>query len=121
LGRDFGSMQWVQQNLSNPGWLWQAAQRFLQQQLWWPMYIQQFLLRDVLEKVEAMLGQVTESDNVGSYWTNATQFVRTIWVMLTACQHARCFQVKRFISCLCQIAVRTARERTMMLCRCNRN
>jgi len=33
LGRDFGSMQWVQQNLSNPGWLWQAAQRFLQQQL----------------------------------------------------------------------------------------
>jgi len=25
------------------------------------------LLRDVLEKVEAMLGQVTESDNVGSY------------------------------------------------------
>jgi hypothetical protein len=31
------------------------------------MYIQQLLLRDVLEKVEAMLGQVTESDNVGSY------------------------------------------------------
>jgi len=29
--------------------------------------------------------------------------------------------VKRFISCLCQIAVRTARERTMLLCRCNRN
>jgi len=33
LGRDFGSMQWVQQNLQNPGWLWQAAQRFLQQQM----------------------------------------------------------------------------------------
>ncbi len=31
------------------------------------MYIQQLLLRDVLEKLEAMLGQVTEFDNAGSY------------------------------------------------------
>lgn len=33
LGRDFGSLQWVQQNLQNPGWLWTTAQRFMQQQL----------------------------------------------------------------------------------------
>ena len=33
LGRDFGSVKWFQQNLQNPGWLWQAAQRFMQQQL----------------------------------------------------------------------------------------
>ena len=33
LGRDFGSLRWVQQNLQNPGWLWQTIQRFLQQQV----------------------------------------------------------------------------------------
>ena len=33
LGRDFGSVKWFQQNLQNPGWLWQAAQRLMQQQL----------------------------------------------------------------------------------------
>jgi len=57
LGRDVGSMQWVQQNLSNPGWLWQAAQRFLQQ----------LLLMNAFEQLEAMLGQVTYFDNGSNY------------------------------------------------------
>lgn len=30
-GQDFGSMQWIQQNLQNP-WLWQTIQRFMQAQ-----------------------------------------------------------------------------------------
>lgn len=32
-----------------------------------PMYMQQLLLMDDLEQLEAMLGQVTDSDNGGHY------------------------------------------------------